>query len=93
MIPWQFTDHYVRLSQAVTTPICTGVPSEIWYTENTTVVCQSNDSQKTGNCSSHQALGTNTKSFTSQGRASQGGKESGEKDKKTGGYSTGVVTL
>lgn len=24
MIPWQFTDQYVRLSQAVTTPICTG---------------------------------------------------------------------
>lgn len=24
MIPWQFTDQYVRLSQSVTTPICTG---------------------------------------------------------------------
>jgi len=24
MIPWQFTDQYVRLSQAVDTPICTG---------------------------------------------------------------------
>jgi L-alanine-DL-glutamate epimerase-like enolase superfamily enzyme len=24
MIPWQFTDQYLRLSQAVTTPICTG---------------------------------------------------------------------
>jgi L-alanine-DL-glutamate epimerase-like enolase superfamily enzyme len=24
MIPWQFTDQYVRLSQAVNTPICTG---------------------------------------------------------------------
>ncbi|MCC6456655.1 MAG: mandelate racemase/muconate lactonizing enzyme family protein [Caldilineaceae bacterium] len=24
MIPWQFTDQYVRLSHAVTTPICTG---------------------------------------------------------------------
>ena len=24
MIPWQFTDQYVRLSQAVETPICTG---------------------------------------------------------------------
>lgn len=24
MIPWQFTDQYVRLSQAVKTPICTG---------------------------------------------------------------------
>jgi L-alanine-DL-glutamate epimerase-like enolase superfamily enzyme len=24
MIPWQFTDMYVRLSQSVTTPICTG---------------------------------------------------------------------
>ena len=24
MIPWQFTDHYQRLSQSVTTPICTG---------------------------------------------------------------------
>jgi len=24
MIPWQFTDQYVRLSRAVTTPICTG---------------------------------------------------------------------
>lgn len=24
MIPWQFTDQYVRLSQAVATPICTG---------------------------------------------------------------------
>ncbi len=24
MIPWQFTDQYVRLAQSVTTPICTG---------------------------------------------------------------------
>jgi L-alanine-DL-glutamate epimerase-like enolase superfamily enzyme len=24
MVPWQFTDMYVRLSQSVTTPICTG---------------------------------------------------------------------
>lgn len=24
MIPWQFVDQYVRLSQAVTTPVCTG---------------------------------------------------------------------
>lgn len=24
MIPWQFTDQYVRLSESVTTPICTG---------------------------------------------------------------------
>jgi L-alanine-DL-glutamate epimerase-like enolase superfamily enzyme len=24
MIPWQFTDQYLRLSQSVTTPICTG---------------------------------------------------------------------
>jgi L-alanine-DL-glutamate epimerase-like enolase superfamily enzyme len=24
MIPWQFTDQYVRLSQAVNTPVCTG---------------------------------------------------------------------
>jgi L-alanine-DL-glutamate epimerase-like enolase superfamily enzyme len=24
MIPWQFTDQYVRLSEAVTTPVCTG---------------------------------------------------------------------
>jgi L-alanine-DL-glutamate epimerase-like enolase superfamily enzyme len=24
MLPWQFTDQYLRLSQAVTTPICTG---------------------------------------------------------------------
>lgn len=24
MIPWQFTDQYLRLSEAVTTPICTG---------------------------------------------------------------------
>jgi L-alanine-DL-glutamate epimerase-like enolase superfamily enzyme len=24
MIPWQFTDHYRRLSQAVMTPVCTG---------------------------------------------------------------------
>ncbi|MEO8609331.1 MAG: mandelate racemase/muconate lactonizing enzyme family protein, partial [Chloroflexota bacterium] len=24
MVPWQFTDQYVRLSNAVTTPICTG---------------------------------------------------------------------
>jgi L-alanine-DL-glutamate epimerase-like enolase superfamily enzyme len=24
MVPWQFTDMYVRLSQSVTTPVCTG---------------------------------------------------------------------
>jgi L-alanine-DL-glutamate epimerase-like enolase superfamily enzyme len=24
MIPWQYTEHYVRLSRAVTTPVCTG---------------------------------------------------------------------
>jgi L-alanine-DL-glutamate epimerase-like enolase superfamily enzyme len=32
MIPWQFTDQYVRLSNAVTTPICTG--EDIYLTEN-----------------------------------------------------------
>lgn len=32
MIPWQFTDQYVRLSQAVTTPICTG--EDIYLKDN-----------------------------------------------------------
>lgn len=32
MIPWQFTDQYVRLSQSVTTPICTG--EDIYLKEN-----------------------------------------------------------
>ncbi len=32
MIPWQFTDQYVRLSHAVTTPICTG--EDIYLKEN-----------------------------------------------------------
>lgn len=32
VIPWQFTDQYVRLSQAVMTPICTG--EDIYLKEN-----------------------------------------------------------
>jgi L-alanine-DL-glutamate epimerase-like enolase superfamily enzyme len=32
MIPWQFTQQYARLSQAVTTPICTG--EDIYLKEN-----------------------------------------------------------
>ncbi|WP_207952889.1 mandelate racemase/muconate lactonizing enzyme family protein [Paenibacillus agricola] len=32
MIPWQYTDLYVRLSRAVTTPICTG--EDIYLKEN-----------------------------------------------------------
>jgi L-alanine-DL-glutamate epimerase-like enolase superfamily enzyme len=32
MIPWQFTDQYVRLSRAVTTPICTG--EDIYLKDN-----------------------------------------------------------
>jgi L-alanine-DL-glutamate epimerase-like enolase superfamily enzyme len=32
MIPWQFTDQYVRLSHAVTTPICTG--EDIYLKDN-----------------------------------------------------------
>ncbi len=32
MIPWQFTDQYVRLSHAVTTPVCTG--EDIYLKEN-----------------------------------------------------------
>jgi L-alanine-DL-glutamate epimerase-like enolase superfamily enzyme len=32
MIPWQFTNQYVRLSHAVTTPICTG--EDIYLKEN-----------------------------------------------------------
>jgi len=32
MLPWQFTDQYVRLSHAVTTPICTG--EDIYLKEN-----------------------------------------------------------
>jgi L-alanine-DL-glutamate epimerase-like enolase superfamily enzyme len=32
MIPWQFTDQYVRLAQSVTTPICTG--EDIYLKEN-----------------------------------------------------------
>jgi L-alanine-DL-glutamate epimerase-like enolase superfamily enzyme len=32
MIPWQFTDQYVRLSQSVTTPICTG--EDIYLKDN-----------------------------------------------------------
>jgi L-alanine-DL-glutamate epimerase-like enolase superfamily enzyme len=32
MIPWQFTDQYVRLSNAVNTPICTG--EDIYLKEN-----------------------------------------------------------
>jgi L-alanine-DL-glutamate epimerase-like enolase superfamily enzyme len=32
MIPWQFTDQYLRLSHAVTTPICTG--EDIYLKEN-----------------------------------------------------------
>ncbi len=32
MIPWQFTDQYVRLSRAVTTPVCTG--EDIYLREN-----------------------------------------------------------
>lgn len=32
MIPWQFADQYVRLSNAVTTPICTG--EDIYLKEN-----------------------------------------------------------
>lgn len=32
MIPWQFADQYVRLSQSVTTPICTG--EDIYLKEN-----------------------------------------------------------
>nr|WP_208543900.1 mandelate racemase/muconate lactonizing enzyme family protein [Paenibacillus protaetiae] len=32
MIPWQYTDQYVRLSQSVTTPICTG--EDIYLKEN-----------------------------------------------------------
>ncbi|MDZ4770507.1 MAG: mandelate racemase/muconate lactonizing enzyme family protein [Chloroflexota bacterium] len=32
MVPWQFTDHYVRLAQSVTTPICTG--EDIYLKEN-----------------------------------------------------------
>lgn len=32
MIPWQYTDQYVRLSRSVTTPICTG--EDIYLKEN-----------------------------------------------------------
>ncbi|MFB9279493.1 mandelate racemase/muconate lactonizing enzyme family protein [Cohnella cellulosilytica] len=32
MIPWQYTDQYVRLARAVTTPICTG--EDIYLKEN-----------------------------------------------------------
>ncbi|MEZ4666836.1 MAG: mandelate racemase/muconate lactonizing enzyme family protein [Anaerolineae bacterium] len=32
MIPWQFTDQYLRLSESVTTPICTG--EDIYLKEN-----------------------------------------------------------
>jgi L-alanine-DL-glutamate epimerase-like enolase superfamily enzyme len=32
MIPWQFTDQYVRLSHAVTTPVCTG--EDIYLKDN-----------------------------------------------------------
>lgn len=32
MIPWQYTDQYVRLSRAVTTPVCTG--EDIYLKEN-----------------------------------------------------------
>ncbi|HEX2619721.1 MAG TPA: mandelate racemase/muconate lactonizing enzyme family protein, partial [Phototrophicaceae bacterium] len=32
MIPWQFADHYKRLSEAVTTPICTG--EDIYLKDN-----------------------------------------------------------
>jgi L-alanine-DL-glutamate epimerase-like enolase superfamily enzyme len=32
MVPWQFTDMYVRLSQSVTTPVCTG--EDIYLKDN-----------------------------------------------------------
>jgi L-alanine-DL-glutamate epimerase-like enolase superfamily enzyme len=39
MIPWQFTDQYLRLSQSVTTPICTG--EDIYLKENFTPLIES----------------------------------------------------
>jgi gluconate/galactonate dehydratase len=39
MIPWQLTEHYVRLSQATTTPICTG--EDIYLKENFLPLLQS----------------------------------------------------
>ena len=32
MVPWQYTDQYVRLSQAIDIPVCTG--EDIYLKEN-----------------------------------------------------------